>query len=362
MARTRDVAETHPVPGKSQFMVDTPQGFQPFVPTAPASTDRPLDTEGNPAKDNPDNPRGKPSPQPAAAGHSAHLPAGRRQSRRPRRSGQSPRSCRPGRSGRGRPDEPLRYARLHDRPGGLPGPRSCRSSRRAPPRRAPGGRPWQPKLRLPPSQPAAQRLRESEANRAEAVEQAARLFRRAGRRRRPRGHRLAPTPSRRPIRTRSAIRPATSADNPENPQRHPRLHDRRHARQSGHRQPEGAESDSPSAHRFRPTWTRPSRSRSASRPARTVSLRRRSSPDRCAGPTPPQPPVRRSRSNTCPPISRRSPMAPTSRTRKRSEHALYLNFGNVGLAARSLGCLPGALARVVEQSATLKADGTLPGA
>ena len=42
-------------------MVDTPQGFQPYVPTAPASTDRPLDTEGNPAKDNPDNPRGKPS-------------------------------------------------------------------------------------------------------------------------------------------------------------------------------------------------------------------------------------------------------------------------------------------------------------
>ena len=36
--------------------------------------------------------------------------------------------------------------------------------------------------------------------------------------------------------------------------------------------------------------------------------------------------------------------------------ALYLNYGNVGLAAKSLGCLPGALARIVEQSAGLKSD------
>src|SRR5215213_5615437 len=36
--------------------------------------------------------------------------------------------------------------------------------------------------------------------------------------------------------------------------------------------------------------------------------------------------------------------------------ALYLNYGNVGLAARSLGCLPGALARIVEKSADLKSD------
>jgi hypothetical protein len=36
--------------------------------------------------------------------------------------------------------------------------------------------------------------------------------------------------------------------------------------------------------------------------------------------------------------------------------ALYLNYGNVGLAARSLGALPGALARVVEQSAELRSD------
>jgi len=36
--------------------------------------------------------------------------------------------------------------------------------------------------------------------------------------------------------------------------------------------------------------------------------------------------------------------------------ALYLNFGNVGLAARSLGCLPGALARIVEASSALKSD------
>jgi hypothetical protein len=36
--------------------------------------------------------------------------------------------------------------------------------------------------------------------------------------------------------------------------------------------------------------------------------------------------------------------------------ALYLNYGNVGLAAQSLGCLPGALARIVEKSADLKSD------
>ena len=36
--------------------------------------------------------------------------------------------------------------------------------------------------------------------------------------------------------------------------------------------------------------------------------------------------------------------------------ALYLNFGNVGLAARALGCLPGQLARKVELSSDLKSD------
>ena len=36
--------------------------------------------------------------------------------------------------------------------------------------------------------------------------------------------------------------------------------------------------------------------------------------------------------------------------------ALYLNYGNVGLAARSLGCLPGALARKIEMVPSLKAD------
>ena len=36
--------------------------------------------------------------------------------------------------------------------------------------------------------------------------------------------------------------------------------------------------------------------------------------------------------------------------------ALYLNFGNVGLAARALGCLPGALARKIELLPSLKAD------
>jgi hypothetical protein len=36
--------------------------------------------------------------------------------------------------------------------------------------------------------------------------------------------------------------------------------------------------------------------------------------------------------------------------------ALWVNFGNVGLAARALACTPGALARLVEQSAELKSD------
>ena len=36
--------------------------------------------------------------------------------------------------------------------------------------------------------------------------------------------------------------------------------------------------------------------------------------------------------------------------------ALYLNYGNVGLAARQLGCLPGALARQIELIPSLKAD------
>lgn len=36
--------------------------------------------------------------------------------------------------------------------------------------------------------------------------------------------------------------------------------------------------------------------------------------------------------------------------------SLYLNFGNVGLAARQLGCLPGQLARRIELLPSLKAD------
>jgi len=36
--------------------------------------------------------------------------------------------------------------------------------------------------------------------------------------------------------------------------------------------------------------------------------------------------------------------------------SLYANFGNVGLAARQLGCLPGALARRIELLPSLKAD------
>jgi len=36
--------------------------------------------------------------------------------------------------------------------------------------------------------------------------------------------------------------------------------------------------------------------------------------------------------------------------------SLYLNYGNVGLAARALGCLPGDLARRIEMLPSLKAD------
>ncbi len=36
--------------------------------------------------------------------------------------------------------------------------------------------------------------------------------------------------------------------------------------------------------------------------------------------------------------------------------SLYLSFGNVGLAAQKLGCLPGALARKIELVPSLKAD------
>jgi hypothetical protein len=36
--------------------------------------------------------------------------------------------------------------------------------------------------------------------------------------------------------------------------------------------------------------------------------------------------------------------------------SLYANFGNVGLAARQLGCLPGQLARRIELLPSLKAD------
>lgn len=54
-------ADTHPVAGKALFEVDTPRGRRPFVPPGPEPTDRPKDDEGNPLRDNPDNPRGRPS-------------------------------------------------------------------------------------------------------------------------------------------------------------------------------------------------------------------------------------------------------------------------------------------------------------
>jgi hypothetical protein len=58
-----DPSQRHPVPGKSQFEVDTPDGFQPFVPPAPQATSPTglFDDEGNPVPDNPENPRGGPS-------------------------------------------------------------------------------------------------------------------------------------------------------------------------------------------------------------------------------------------------------------------------------------------------------------
>jgi hypothetical protein len=53
--------DTHPVAGKALFEVDTPRGRRPFVPPSPEPADRPKDDEGNPLRDNPDNPRGRPS-------------------------------------------------------------------------------------------------------------------------------------------------------------------------------------------------------------------------------------------------------------------------------------------------------------
>src|SRR3954469_7562336 len=53
--------ETHPVPGKALFEVDTPTGRKPFVPPEPTPTPGLLDDEGNPIEDNLYNPRGQPS-------------------------------------------------------------------------------------------------------------------------------------------------------------------------------------------------------------------------------------------------------------------------------------------------------------
>jgi hypothetical protein len=53
--------DTHPVPGKALFEVDTPLGLRPFVPPGPEPSPRPKDEEGNDLPDNPLNPRGKPS-------------------------------------------------------------------------------------------------------------------------------------------------------------------------------------------------------------------------------------------------------------------------------------------------------------
>src|SRR3954453_431968 len=54
-------AQTHPVPGKALFEVDTPLGPRPYIPPGPEPAPRPKDDEGNDLPDNPLNPRGKPS-------------------------------------------------------------------------------------------------------------------------------------------------------------------------------------------------------------------------------------------------------------------------------------------------------------
>jgi hypothetical protein len=59
---TKTTPQSHPAPGKSQFMVDTPEGMKPFVPPPGTVTQhRPAADDGSPLPDNPDNPRGKPS-------------------------------------------------------------------------------------------------------------------------------------------------------------------------------------------------------------------------------------------------------------------------------------------------------------
>ena len=58
-----EARQSHPVPGKAQFEVDTPQGRRPYVPEGPEEIPNPPDTldPTKEAKDNPDNPRGRPS-------------------------------------------------------------------------------------------------------------------------------------------------------------------------------------------------------------------------------------------------------------------------------------------------------------
>jgi hypothetical protein len=54
--------DTHPVPGKALFEVETPLGSRPYIPPGPGEpSPRPKDDEGNDLPDNPQNPRGKPS-------------------------------------------------------------------------------------------------------------------------------------------------------------------------------------------------------------------------------------------------------------------------------------------------------------
>jgi len=53
--------QSHPVPGKAPFEVDTPLGPRPFIPPGPEPAPRPKNDEGNDLPDNPQNPRGKSS-------------------------------------------------------------------------------------------------------------------------------------------------------------------------------------------------------------------------------------------------------------------------------------------------------------
>ena len=58
-----EARQSHPVKGKALFEVETPQGRRPYVADEPTEIPNPPDTL-NPdqeAKDNPDNPRGRPS-------------------------------------------------------------------------------------------------------------------------------------------------------------------------------------------------------------------------------------------------------------------------------------------------------------